>query len=247
MEWRVVPLQQMNAYAAMALDEACTEYVQAGGPPTIRFWTWEPSAVSIGYFQSLHDEVDVNKCRELGVDVVRRRTGGGAVYHDKMGEITYSVICPEHFIAKGITESYHIICDWIVKGLWEMGIESEFKPINDILAGGRKISGNAQTRRGGVLHQHGTVLHDLDVETMFSLLKVSDEKISDKFLESVRERVTCVKDFREVSQKASYYNILKGFTDGKQWKFGDWTPQERARAEQLAKERYSTHEWNALR
>ena len=78
-----------NAFMNMALDEAVSEFVAGGiSPPTIRFYTWTPSAVSIGYFQSLHDEVDVSRCMQQGIDIVRRRTGGGAVYHDRAGEIT---------------------------------------------------------------------------------------------------------------------------------------------------------------
>lgn len=247
MKWRVIPLETVDAFTAMALDEACSETVAEGGNPTIRFWRWKPSAVSIGYFQSLEDEVNQEECRKQGVDVVRRRTGGGAVYHDNKGEITYSVICPVHSLPQGITESYHEICGWVIKGLGNLGIQGEFKPINDIVAGGRKISGNAQTRRGGVLLQHGTILHDLDVETMFSLLKVTKEKISDKLIQSVKERVTSVLDFREVSQQGTYHALLKGFIEGKEWEEGTWTPQERERAEELVRERYTTKEWNNLR
>lgn len=247
MEWRVIPLETMDAFKSMALDEACCNYVSGGGKPTIRFWRWSPSAVSIGYFQKIADEVNLAKCESSGVSVVRRRTGGGAVYHDFNGEITYSVVCPESMVHKGITESYKIICDWVVKGLGNLGIESNFKPINDIIAGEKKISGNAQTRRNNILHQHGTILYDLDVEKMFSLLKVSEEKISDKMIESVKERVTSVMDFRDISFQGTYMALLQGFTDGKDWKFGEWTAEELKKAELLAREKYNTMEWNFLR
>ena len=247
MKWRVIGMETMDAYRAMAYDEACVESVQAGGPPTIRFWTWRPSAVSIGYFQSLEDEVNVTACREQGVNIVRRRTGGGAVYHDAKREFTYSVICPEEMVSKRITESYRIICDWIRRGLWNLGIESSFHPINDILAGGKKISGNAQTRRGGVLHQHGTILYDLDLETMFTLLKVSDEKLSDKVIEAMEERVTSVKGFREVPLSGAYHAILQGFIHGKDWAFGKWLPSETEAAERLALQRYASRDWTYLR
>lgn len=247
MKWRVIPLETVDAFQAMALDEACSESVKVGGPPTIRFWKWKPSAVSIGYFQSLKDEVRIDECERRGVNIVRRRTGGGAVYHDSEGEITYSITCPESLLPKGITESYHLICGWIVDGLKTLGIQSEFKPINDIITGGKKISGNAQTRRQGVLLQHGTILHDLDVETMFSLLKVTEAKISDKLIQSVKERVTRILDFKQVSQEETYQALLKGLTQGKEWEFGEWTSQERERASQLAKERYSTREWNWMK
>jgi len=167
-----------------------------------------------------HDEVDVNKCKELGVDVIRRRTGGGSVYHDNKGEITYSVIAKDDLFPKGITESYHIICDWIVKSLANLNIQSVFKPINDIIVGNKKISGNAQTRRNKVLLQHGTILYDVDVDKMFSLLKVPDEKIKDKMIAAVKERVTCILDFVKVTQDETYEALVKGFTSEKEWEFG---------------------------
>src|SRR3989338_1614152 len=101
MKWRLIELEQHDAYTNRAIDEAVSEGVASGtSPPTIRFYTWKPSAVSIGYFQSLADEVDLKRCMDAGVNWVRRRTGGGAVYHDQLGEITYSVIAPEREFPK---------------------------------------------------------------------------------------------------------------------------------------------------
>src|SRR3989344_3027262 len=163
MKWRVIPASERPGAMNMALDEAVSEGVKAGtAPPTIRFYSWNPSCVSIGYFQSIEEEVNLPECESRGVDVVRRITGGGAVYHDRNGEITYSVIAPQEMFPAGIIDSYKVICGWIIGGLSELGVQAEFKPINDVIADGKKISGNAQTRRGGVLHQLGTVLYDLD-------------------------------------------------------------------------------------
>ena len=248
MNWRIIPLHTTDAYTAMGIDEAVAESVsKARAPPTIRFWRWKPSAVSIGYFQSMNDEIDLEKCKELRVTAVRRITGGGAVYHDYEGEITYSVIAPEENLPKGITESYHEICGWIVKGLSHLGIQSEFKPVNDIIANGKKISGNAQTRRFGVVLQHGTILYDLDVRKMFSVLKVGADKISDKMIQAVEERVTRVRNFGEFSRDDTYRALLKGFTEGKKWDMGALTERELARARELAETKYSTDEWNFMR
>ncbi len=246
MKWRVIPLATYDAFMNMAIDEAIAESVAMGKvAPTIRFYQWKPSAVSIGYFQSLQQEVQQQRCAELGVDVVRRRTGGGAVYHDK--ELTYSVIAPESLLPKGITESYHTICGWVVNGLKNVGIVGEFKPINDIIVKGKKISGNAQTRRDAVVLQHGTILYDLNVETMFSLLKVSQEKISDKMIQSVKERVTSVLEHANVSELELYEAMRKGFTENKEWEFGDLSGGEMERARQLAEQRYRTKAWNEMR
>ena len=116
-----------------------------------------------------------------------------------------------------------------------------------MLVGSRKISGNAQTRRGGVVLQHGTVLYDVDVATMFSLLKVSQEKISDKLIADVRQRVTCIRDHTNVSPQEAYEALLAGFTAGKVQQLGAFTDAELQRAEELAASRYKTKAWNELR
>ena len=248
-KWRIIGITANNAFLNMAMDEAVSDAVRAKKSlPTIRFYKWQPSAVSIGYFQSLNDEVDAELCKRLGVDIVRRRTGGGAVYHDAKGEITYSVIAPEGMFPKGITESYHKICGWIVNALGKLGIVAEFKPINDIITGGRKISGNAQTRRNGILLQHGTILYKLDVATMFSLLKVPKEKISDKFIADVKQRVTSLTDINpKITEQQLMDGLVAAFTEGKEFEIGNFSPEEMAAAEKLAKERYSSDEWNYLR
>lgn len=259
--WRVVDTEIRDAYENMAIDEAVSEMVATqDSPPTIRFYRWMPSAVSIGYFQSLHDEIDVEQCERAGVDCVRRRTGGGAVFHDYDGELTYSVIAPESIFPKGITDSYHLICGWIMDGLGRLGIETNFKPVNDIVTdenavaadgtfiGGRKISGNAQTRRSGVLLQHGTVLYKTDVKKMFSLLKVGKDKIADKMIAAAEERVTAVNlidpsvTFEDLSAA-----MKEAFVFNKKWTPGEWTLAEMMRAQELAERRYMTREWREMR
>lgn len=260
-KWRVIPLETHGAFLNMALDEACSEGVAAKKvPPTIRFYRWRPSAVSIGYFQSLNDEVATDKCREAGVDIVRRRTGGGAVFHDYDGEITYSIIAPEGLFPKGITESYHEICGWITQSLALLGIPAEFKPINDIIlapdakgpngenVGGKKISGNAQTRRNGILLQHGTILYTVDVRKMFSLLKVGQEKIADKMIAAVEERVSALKLLKPgLTMEEVYEAMLKGFTQNKNFQMDKWTEEELRSAQKFVEIRYGTPSWNELR
>lgn len=247
MSWRIIPYSENDAFLNMAIDEALSESVAAGGPPTIRFYGWKPDAVSIGYFQCISREVDLDKCSAGGVDVVRRRTGGGAVYHDNSGEITYSVIAREEEFPRDIIASYRVICGWIIDSLALLDIKAEFKPINDIIVDGKKISGNAQTRRNGVLLQHGTVLHSVDVDKMFSLLRVPDEKIRDKAIADVRERVTCVKHHGDFIKHETYVALLDGFSRGKDFQVGALTGGELARARALAAERYGKKEWNWMR
>ncbi|MDE1860796.1 MAG: lipoate--protein ligase family protein [Candidatus Micrarchaeota archaeon] len=248
MNWRIIELQSNTAAMNMAIDDAVARFVKQGSSkPTIRFYTWKPSAVSIGRFQSLEHEVNVKRCEGLGIDYVRRITGGGAVYHDSGGEITYSVIGPETMFPKGIRESYSCICQWVIKGLSNIGIWAEFAPINDILVEGKKISGNAQTRRNGILLQHGTVLYDLNIKKMFGVLKVSKAKISDKMIKNVEDRVTSVIRHRPVSSRELYNALLKGFTEGKEYEMGVISKEEMEFADELAENTYSSKEWNFSR
>ncbi|MFX1484074.1 MAG: biotin/lipoate A/B protein ligase family protein [Promethearchaeota archaeon] len=253
-EFRFIDLETNDAYRNMAIDEAIMQNMKDGNaPPTLRLYRWNPSAVSIGTFQSMTDEVDIEFCKKNGIDYIRRITGGGAVFHDYEGEVTYSIIMPRrHRLAPDdIIESYRTLCGGIVQALKHLGIESEFKPINDITTGGKKISGNAMTRRHGCVLQHGTTLLDLDVALMFSILKIPLEKISDKMISDAKERVTSIRDIlnRDV-QVSDLRDALKmGFSEalGISLKPSTLSQEEEALASKLALEKYSTDAWNFSR
>ncbi|MEF8880172.1 MAG: biotin/lipoate A/B protein ligase family protein, partial [Candidatus Thermoplasmatota archaeon] len=213
-KWRFLNTGSNTAYDNMAVDRAimaaCSENKV---PPTVRFYSWTPAAISIGYFQSLEEEVDVEKCSQRGIDFVRRITGGGAVFHED--ELTYSIIIPESHdeIPGDILGSYKRICGALMKGFDCMDVSCEYRPINDILVDGKKISGNAQTRQKKTVLQHGTILLDVDVEKMFSLLKIPSEKTKDKLIKNVKESVTSL---THVFNKKIYFedaveDMKKGF------------------------------------
>ncbi|MGV9170007.1 MAG: lipoate--protein ligase family protein [Promethearchaeia archaeon] len=253
-EIRFLDLEVHSAYENMAIDEAVLGSIAKGKSlPTLRFYRWRPSAVSIGIFQSLSDEVDTAYCNKTGVDYVRRMTGGGAVYHDYEGEITYSIIIPKdhRLYEDDILKSYRQICKGIIRSLQILGIDAEFKPINDVVTNGRKISGNAQTRRQSCLLQHGTTLLDLDVATMFSVLRVSEEKISDKMIAGVHDRVTSVR--RELQSQTGIEEMRdaleQGFSEALNLEFisGALTMEEWETAHRLSEEKYSSSEWNESR
>ncbi|MBT3407174.1 lipoate--protein ligase family protein [Candidatus Woesearchaeota archaeon] len=209
MKWRLIIDKKANdAYTNMAIDEAI---LTSNYKPTLRLYQWNPPAISVGYFQSLKKEVDIEKCKNEEIDIVRRITGGGAVFHDK--ELTYSFVCPEELVSHKIIDSYEKICNTIVRALKKFGLDAKFIPINDIIVNSKKISGNAQTRRDGIILQHGTILLDVDVDKMFSLLKVPDEKLKDKIIKNIKERVTSTKhqginDVNELKR-----NIVNGFEE----------------------------------
>lgn len=215
-QWRFIALSTNDAYTNMAIDEVILRNMIKDKkiPNTFRLYRWNPSAVSIGYFQNLDLEVDIAAAKEMSVDIVRRLTGGGAVYHDFYGEITYSVIAREDRsdIPKNIIESYRYICNGLIEALKRLGITAEFKPYNDILVGGKKISGSAQTRKKGIILQHGTLLIDVNVDKMFKLLKVPDEKIKDKIIASVKERVTSIT--KVLGQEPNFNEIANYLKEG---------------------------------
>ena len=180
MKWRLIELETHDAQTNMAVDQAVYEQVALGNqPPTIRFYKWLPSAVSIGAYQS-HKDIDLEACKHFNVQYVRRMTGGRAVFHDKK-DLTYSVIAPIRVFGYSIKNAYSKICLLVMNALSDMGIDSEIKNKNDIVVGGRKISGNAaKAMEEGIYLQHGTIVYDLDMGVMPKILKVEPELIKKK-------------------------------------------------------------------
>jgi lipoate---protein ligase len=226
----------------LALDEVLLMNSVNEKIPILRIYGWKPPTVSIGYFQSLDDEVDREKCRQAGIDVVRRMTGGGAVFHDS--ELTYSFITKVY--PQNIMESYNLICDPVVMCINKLGFDAKFVPLNDItINNNKKVSGNAQTRKNNALLQHGTILLSVDVENMFSVLKVPSEKVKDKMIDDVKARVAGLnKTFEQVA-----FSLKKSFGE----KFAAHiiedvlTIKEKDNTEKLANEKYRSDRWNLKR
>ncbi|MDR2184378.1 MAG: lipoate--protein ligase family protein [Treponema sp.] len=237
-----------NGFYNMGLDEAILQKSAEGGsPPTLRLYGWEPAAVSVGYFQGLEEEVDLEACALRGIDVVRRISGGGAVFHK--AELTYSLIMPvSHPLAGAAVQgSYERFCAGIVRALALLGVEARFAPVNDILAGGRKISGNAQTRRMGCVLQHGTILLDLDLDLMFRLLRVPPEKTRGRLIAGVKNRVTSLRALRPaVSFDEAASALAEGFGEVLSLDFVREeapTPEEEAAALDLAANKFGSRDW----
>ncbi len=230
-----------------AVDEAILEWVKENKVPVLRFYGFKPTACTIGYFQGMEMEIDVKQALEANIECVRRLTGGGAVMHDQ-NQFTYSLIIPEELVAKNILESYEQICNGLINGLKGLGLDCEFSPLNDIVLDGQKISGNAQTRKGGVVLQHGTLLLEVDVDLMFSLLKVPDEKMKDKLIKSVKKRVTGVNRHLEhdLDFDSACTLFLESFTE--EFKFSSVTQFDLDSLEDQIKmlqdEKYGDRSWN---
>ncbi len=252
-EWRLIwGKKPSDCYYNMGLDKAVQEAVASGeSRNTIRLYRWNPSSVSIGYFQSMRKVINIDNCKKTGVDFIRRITGGGAVYHDLEGELTYSVNClnSDKRMPQDIIKIYELICGGIVDGLAKLNIESEFKPINDIVLkkSGKKISGSALTRRDGVILQHGTILRKVNVEKMFSLLIVPDEKIKSKMISSVKERVSSLE--LELGTIPSFDEIGNALIDGLENALkvklvpGKLSEKEKTEAVRIGQELFKDEKW----
>ena len=185
----------MSAAENMALDDALVELRGEGrGPDTIHFLQFSPRAVLLGFHQAVSEEIRTGYCLEHGIDVNRRVTGGGAIFFDE-SQLGWEIICDKAFFGLKIPHAglFRTLCEPVVSALARLGVRAEFRPRNDIEVDGRKISGTGGTESGNAFLFQGTMLTDFDVETMLRSLKIPVEKLKAKEIDSVKERVTCLK------------------------------------------------------
>ena len=253
--WRLIELGVDDAFTNMAIDEAITvARISDAVPNTLRLYRWKPSAVSIGRFQDILSEVHADDCKQRGVDLVRRITGGGAVYHSSQNEITYSIITREKdFGSTDVVYAYNRICNGLIEAAKILGISAEFNqgdPRNcpNITVNGKKISGSAQYHRGGVLLQHGTFLLDVNLKEMFTFLRVPWAKIVDDVVCVANDRLTSIgKELkRDVRVEEASKALVQGFQRALEVEFmnEDLTWEERQVASKLRREKYSAENWN---
>lgn len=253
--WRLLKLETHDAYTNMAIDEAIlTARTRNLAPNTIRFYRWNPSAVSIGKFQNIENEVQLDKCKKYGVDVVRRITGGGAVYHDTEGEITYSVVANKKDLkAENINAVYAKFYGGIAEALKILGINADFNEGNaktcpNLTVNSKKISGSAQSHKKGVVLQHGTLLIDVDLEEMFTFLRVPWAKTCIEVINVAKNKITSTK--KELGKTVSVEEVNNALSEGFKKALNiqlledELTPYENEIASKLYKEKYTTDEWN---
>ncbi len=257
--WRLVRTGIFNAYENMAIDHVLLEALhKETAANTIRFYRWNPSAVSIGRFQHLDDEVDVDACRTLNIDVVRRISSGGAVFHDFEGELTYSIICrtDNTKLPTDVVETYQYICNGLLKGLNRLGVHAKFSSGSEnfcpnLFVKKRKISGNAQSRRGNTLLQHGTILRQLDLTKMFAVLKVNKGKADATVIERAAQQLTSLQ--LELGKVPTFGQIeealIEGLANALPARFYEegLTDAELQSARKVAKSWYASPQWTLQR
>ena len=232
----------------MALDQVLSEAVGAGTRrPTLRIWEWGAPAVVIGSFQSLRNEVDDDAARRHGITVVRRISGGGAMFIEPGNTITYSLTVPASLV-EGLSfeRSYAFLDDWVLGALHGLGIDARYVPLNDIASPTGKIAGAAQKRlaNGAVLH-HVTMAYDIDATKMLEVLRIGREKLSDKGTASANKRVDPLRSQTGMARADVIEAFKAHFRSLYEAVDGAVTPDERARAERLARDKFATPEWTS--
>jgi lipoate-protein ligase A len=211
--WRLLDTGKKTAAENMCLDETILE-ARAKGlvPNTFRFLQFRPHCCLVGFHQSVEQEIREDYCTRKGILINRRITGGGAIYfgEDTLG---WELIAGKDVASRDVLGLYRTLCDAAIAGLRSLGIQASFRPVNDIEVKGRKISGTGGTEAHEVFLFQGTLLIDLDIQTMLRALRVPTEKLKDKEIDSLKERMTCLKwELGEVPPMRVVKDaILKGF------------------------------------
>ncbi len=246
-EWTIVDARAVSPAMHVALDEVLAQEVADGRrAPTLRFWTWDRAAIILGSFQSVRNEVDLEAAKELDVEVVRRATGGGAMFVEPDSAITYSLYAPVDLVADmGFADSYAFLDNWVLQALNAIGIKAVYKPLNDISSPKGKIGGAAQKRFGTnstVLH-HVTMAYDMDADKMMRVLRIGREKLSDKGTTSAGKRVDPVRSQSGLTRAEVIAAMKTTFRDLHGGVPGDITEAEYQAAEALVTSKYGTEEW----
>ena len=253
--WRLIPTETHNAFMNMAIDEAILQSrMENLTPNTIRLYQWQPSAVSIGKNQNPNDTVYMDNCRKLGVDIVRRNSGGGTVFHDQTGELTYSVTAQTRdFGATDITGVYTQIYAAITDALRLLGIPADYsagdqKNCPNLTINSRKISGSAQTVKRNVVQQHGTLLLNVNLPLMFQLLRIKDLDNCSLAAQIAQRKITSIQNElgHAVTPETAANALTQGFkaTLKIQLKTAQLTLYEQALAKKLYNSKYATDNWN---
>lgn len=269
--WYYIESHKNDAAYNMALDELLMEKVRDGElPAVLRFYEWETPTLSLGYFQKVKKEIDLERVDSYGYEMVRRATGGRGVLHDK--ELTYSVVLPESYegMPESVTESYKVISGGLLEGFRNLGLDAHFsvpqtkeqkKELTNIRSSvcfdtpswyelvveGRKIAGSAQTRQNGVIMQHGSILLDVDINHLFDMFIYQNERFKNKMKEAFKEKAVAINDISEnhFTVDMLYPAFREGFEKGLDMKTVQYnlTAADRNRLEEI-KIKYASEEWN---
>ena len=244
--WNIIAPSVLPTRINVALDEVLAEEVGAGRRnPTLRFWDWEEPSVVIGSFQSVRNELDPAGVERHGISVVRRISGGGAMFMEAGNCITYSLYLPQTLV-DGISfaDSYGFLDAWVMAALEKMGISAFYVPLNDIATEHGKIGGAAQKRlaNGGMLH-HVTMSYDIDADKMVEVLRIGKEKLSDKGTRSAKKRVDPLRRQTGLARTEIVAAMMEVFAERYAATPSELTEAELAAAHHRVDAKFGTPEW----
>jgi lipoate-protein ligase A len=231
-----------------ALDQVLSEELVAGRRgPTLRFWEWVEPAVVIGSFQSLRNEVDPEGAAQHGITVVRRISGGGAMFMEAGNCITFSLVVPVSLVdGLSFEQSYAFLDDWVLGALADVGVTAAYAGLNDIASPAGKIAGAAQKRlAGGAVLHHVTMAYDIDADKMLEVLRIGREKLSDKGTTSANKRVDPVRSQTGLPREQVIEAFKVHFRSRYATVDGALRDEELARAAELVETKFGTPEWTA--
>ncbi|MFH5823972.1 lipoyl protein ligase domain-containing protein [Georgenia sp. AZ-5] len=230
----------------VALDQVIPEEVAAGRRgPTMRIWEWDAPLVVIGSFQSVRNEVDTEALGRHGMSVVRRISGGGAMFMEPGNCITYSLVVPGSLV-EGLSfeRSYAFLDDWVLGALADVGVRARYVPLNDIASEAGKIGGAAQKRfASGVVLHHVTMSYDIDADKMLDVLRIGREKMSDKGTRSANKRVDPMRSQTGMAREDIIDAFIDHFRGRYDTRMSDYTDAELARAEELMETKFLADDW----
>ena len=235
-DWQFIQPAPLSPVMQTALDETLTLSVGRGDrEATLRIWSWQGPCVVLGRFQSVRNEINEDELETAGFDLVRRISGGGAMFIEPEGAITYSIYAPED-IAKNLTfpESYAFFDSWIIDALRELGVDAWYAPLNDITSSSGKIGGAAQARRGGAILHHTTMAYQMNGALMTKVLRVGKEKLSDKGVSSADKRVAPLRSQTNLDRDVIIHHLIGHFRARYGLQESQITPKEIEDAEERA-------------
>lgn len=245
-QWEVIAPTVLPTEINVALDEILTQEVGAGlRNPTLRFWDWREPSVVIGSFQSVRNEVDPDGVARHGIKVVRRISGGGAMFMEAGNCITYSLFVPQTLVdGLSFADSYLFLDAWVMAALEKLGINAFYVPLNDIATDQGKIGGAAQKRlaNGGMLH-HVTMSYDIDADKMVEVLRIGKEKLSDKGTRSAKKRVDPLRRQTGLARAEIVGAMMEVFCERYGATPSELTDAELASARRLVDLKFGTAEW----
>ncbi|WP_425956504.1 lipoate--protein ligase family protein [Xylanimonas sp. McL0601] len=231
-----------------ALDQVLTEELAEGlRGPTLRFWDWDERAVVIGSFQSLANELDPEGVAKHDVTVVRRISGGGAMFMEAGNCVTFSLVVPASLVdGLSFEQSYAFLDSWVLGALKSIGVEAFFSGMNDVASPAGKLAGSAQKRlAGGAVLHHMTMAYDIDSDKMLEVLRIGREKLSDKGTRSANKRVDPLRSQTGMAREAIVDAFEKYFKSQYRTVDSELRPDELERAEGLVETKFGTPEWIA--